>query len=209
MVVARTTMKMFNKHGRLWGLALWLGASVLIVSGGGALAHAADGHPARIHEGSCENIGKVDFQLTGVGASVDLNGAPLATPAAVNPADSFQVMVSETTLDAPMRDVVSGDHAVMVYDDDENMQAVACGNLGGAMDGDTLIAGLGEVRIPGHLGFAIFTPDGDKTHVELIIGHAMAPVSASGASMDHGGDMASMDMGGEEESHGAMATPTP
>src|SRR4051812_39973766 len=29
-----------------------------------ALAHEADGHPARIHEGSCEAIGRVIDQLT-------------------------------------------------------------------------------------------------------------------------------------------------
>ena len=42
-----------------------------------ARAHAADGHPARIHEGSCTATGPAADKLTGVGATVSLEGTPI------------------------------------------------------------------------------------------------------------------------------------
>ena len=54
--------------------------SVGLVMPGHTLAHAADGHPARIHEGSCEATGAAAEQLTGVGATVSLEGTPIAEP---------------------------------------------------------------------------------------------------------------------------------
>ena len=51
-----------------------------------------------------------------------------------------------------METLLSGAHAVMVYDSDEDLQAVACGNIGGAMMGDTLVVGLAEMGVPGHTG---------------------------------------------------------
>lgn len=165
--------------GHILLVSAWLAAMALIPSGGFALAHEADGHPAKIHEGSCDALGRVAFPLTGVGASVDLDENSIATPVAVNPDDTYQVMISETTLDAPFDDVTTGDHAVMLYDNDENMQAIACGNIGGALAGEMLITGLAEANVPGHVGFALFQPAGEQTVVTVIVGHAMAPVSAS------------------------------
>ncbi len=167
-----------------------------------ALAHAADGHPARIHQGTCESLGGAEAQLNGVGASVNLAQTPVATPQAINPQSAYQVMTSETTIQVPMATLLSGDHAVMIYNDDQAMQGIACGNVGGAMMGDTLVVGLAEMGTPGHTGFALFHPDGDQTDVTIVIGHALAPVSASGAaSGGQGGMDMSMDM--------SMATPVP
>jgi hypothetical protein len=164
------------------------------------LAHAADGHPARIHEGTCDALGNVSFSLTGVGASIDLDQQPLATPVPVNPATSYQVMTSESTIPVSLDTLLAGDHAVMIYNDDVSMQGVACGNVGGAMMGDTLVVGLAEMGVPGHSGFALFHPDGDQTEVTLLIGHALAPVSASGGMSGQSmGDMGTM----------VMATPAP
>ena len=122
------------------------------------------------------------FRLNGVGGSVDLDNAPVATPTAVNPDSAYQVMVSETTIDASLEDVLAAAHAVMIYESDEAMDAIACGNIGGALHGDTLITGLAEVGVPGHIGFALFRPDGERTSVSVIFGHGLAPISASGAS---------------------------
>jgi hypothetical protein len=135
---------------------------------------------------------------------------PIATPATVNPDSAYQVMVSESTIDSPLSDLLASNHAVMVYASDEDMTGVACGNIGGAMVGDTLITGLGEMGSPGHSGFAIFTPQGDKTNVELIIGHGLGGMaSMSGISGMSG--MSGMNMSGQENSNGMgnMATPTP
>lgn len=164
---------------------------------GNAAAHAEHGHPARIHQGTCENLQGVAYRLNGVGGSVDAEGAPVATPTAINPKTAFQVMTSDTVIDATVDDLLAGEHAIMIYESDDAMDAIACGNLGGAMNGDELIVGLGEARIPGHLGFALLTPDGDQTDVTVILGHAMAPVSAGGAVDDHDHD----DENGQADAH--------
>ena len=162
-------------------LAVALGATALLAGLSPALAHEEHGHPARIHEGSCEALGPVAFRLNGVGGSVDLDNAPVATPTAVNPDSAYQVMVSETTIDGTIEDLLAGEHAVMIYESDEAMDAIACGNVGGALNGETLVTGLAEAGVPGHIGFALFRPEGDQTDVLVILGHGLAPVSASGA----------------------------
>ncbi len=180
-----------------------------------AWGHAEHGHPARIHEGSCEDLGKVAYRLNGVGATVDLDNVPFEAPAVVNPDTAYQVMLSNSLIDSALDDLLAGDFAVMIYESDDDMNAISCGNLGGVMDGENLVTGLAEMGIPGHLGFAVFTPAGEQTEVEVIIGHALAPVSASGA-----GDLEHADDGhshtdsddhddAEDESHDAAATPAP
>jgi hypothetical protein len=201
--------------GRALAVTLVAGATLLGASGERVLAHEGHGHPARIHEGSCEALGPVSFRLNGVGAEVDLDNAPVATPTTVNPDTAYQVMLSETTIDGALDDLLAGEHAVMIYESDETMESIACGNLGGAMLDDALITGLAESGIPGHLGFATFTPDGDQTVVSIILGHAMAPVSASGVTADHDhpegeDDHAETSAEGEheeEDDHDAVATP--
>jgi hypothetical protein len=181
---------------------------VLGLSPGSSFAHAADGHPARIHAGTCQSLGPVDFSLTGVGASVDLDGNPIATPQAVNSDKAYQVMTSESTIATTIEELLASDHAVMLYDNDEDMQAIACGNVGGAMFGDSLVVGLGEAGTPGHVGFALFQPDGEQTDVTMFLGHAMSPVSAGGtmpAVTDMSGD--SSHQHESEASHEDMATP--
>lgn len=182
-----------------------------------ALGHAEHGHPARIHEGSCEALGRVAFRLNGVGASVDLDNAPLEVPAEVNPEKAYQVMLSDTLIDGSLEDLLAGDFAVMIYESDDDMTAISCGNLGGAMNGDSLVTGLAELGIPGHLGFAVFTPAGEQTEVEVLLGHALAPVSASGGGGDaehtaddgHSHDDSDDHADSEEDSHDTAATPAP
>ena len=168
-------------------------------------AHAEHGHPARIHNGTCESLQGVAFRLNGVGGSVDAEGAPVATPTTVNPSAAYQVMTSDTVIDAPIEELLSGDHAIMIYESDEAMEGISCGNIGGAMMGEELITGLAEMRIPGHLGFAMFTPDGDQTDVTIILGHAMAPVSAGGTVDDHEHSEGDADHDHEEAAHATPA----
>jgi hypothetical protein len=181
-----------------WGAAFLLSTAIAITGAGTASAHAADGHPAKIHEGTCKALGPVAFSLTGVGASVDLDDNPIATPQPVNEDAAFEVATSQTTIDTSFDDLLASDHAIMLYEDDDGMAAIACGNLGGAMMGDTLVVGLGESGMPGHVGFALLTPNGDKTDVTLLVGENLDPLSASGAeSHEH-----------NDEAEGEMATPS-
>jgi hypothetical protein len=189
-----------TKRNRLaWIIvSILLSAAVSMTGTGSEAAHAADGHPAKIHEGTCDALGPVAFSLTGVGASVDLDENPIATPQPVNADSAFEVATSQTTIDTSLDALLSGDHAIMLYEDDEGMAAIACGNLGGAMLGDTLVVGLGEAGMPGHVGFAILTPNGDKTDVTLLLGEDLTPLSAAGEEgHEH-----------EEQDESEMATPS-
>ena len=167
-----------------WLLALAVALAVIASGTGSALAHEEHGHPTRIHEGTCEELGPVAFRLNGVGGSVDLDNAPVATPTAVNSDAAYQMLTSETMIDGTIEELLAGDHAVMIYESDEVMDAIACGNVGGALNGNRLVTGLAEVGMPGHIGFALFRSQGDQTDVLVILGHGLAPISASGADAD-------------------------
>jgi hypothetical protein len=194
--MSNTMCPVLTRLGRYAALVLACGLS-LVVGSSATMAHAADGHPAKIHEGTCEALGPVAFSLTGVGATVDLDENPIATPQPVNADAAFGVETSQTTIDTTLEQLLSSDHAIMLYEDDEGMAAIACGNLGGAMLGDTLVVGLGEAGMPGHVGFAMLKPDGDKTDVTILLGKDLAPPSASGAEgHEH-----------EEGDEATMATP--
>jgi len=203
-----TAYNRFQRRLRI-AFAVSIGAAALFGGPHPALAHEEHGHPARIHEGSCQDLGPVAFRLNGVGGSVDLDNAPVATPAAVNPDSAYQVMVSETIIDGMIEDILNAGHAVMIYESDEAMDAIACGNVGGAMDGDTLVTGLAEAGVPGHTGFALFRPQGDQTAVTVILGHGLAPVSASGARAgeDHADEDEGVHEHENEENGHAAATP--
>ena len=189
-------------RGRLWAVGACLGAITALVGASSTLAHEAHGHPARIHEGTCEALGPAAFRLNGVGGSVDQDGSPIATPTAVNIPAAHEVVLSETLIEAPISDILGAEHAVMVYESDEEMTAITCGNVGGAMLGDTLITALAESGAPGHSGFAIFRSEGEATVVSLYIAHGLAELSAAGT----GADDHALD---EESDHGAEATPAP
>lgn len=186
----------------------------LSASTGSALGHSDHGHPARIHEGSCENVGRVAYRLNGVGGSVNLDNAPIAAPAEVNPDQAYEVMLSNTVIDGSLDDLLAGDYAVTIYESDDEMQSISCGNLGGVMNGETFIMGLGEAGQSGYLGFATFTSTGDQTEVELILGNDLAPRTAGAATAvpdDAGDGHADADStdhdDAEEEGHDVAATP--
>lgn len=206
-MTAKRAMR-FGRNGRRLALLAACGLLAGLAGGAPAIAHEADGHPARVHEGACEQLGPVAFTLTGVGASVDQSGAAIATPGPVNADSAFEITVSETTLDTPLEALLTDSYAVMVYESDEQMDAISCGNVAGAMMGDTLVAGLAELGVPGHSGFALLRPEGDQTIVTILLGENLAPVSAAGgtASGDEAADHASAE-GAEDDGHEAAATP--
>jgi hypothetical protein len=192
---------------RWWAAGAYVAAVVMLAGAGSTLAHEAHGHPARIHEGTCEALGPVAFRLNGVGGSVDQEGAPIATPIAVNVPAAHEVVLSETLIDASVADILATEHAVMVYESDEEMTAITCGNVGGAMLDDTLVTALQESGLPGHVGFAILRPEGEGTRVSLYLAHGLAALSAAeagGAEQAEGGADAHAH---EEDEHGAAATP--
>jgi hypothetical protein len=189
-----------------WILTLAVALGVVAAVAAPALAHEEHGHPARIHEGSCEALGPVAFRLNGVGGSVDIDNAAIATPTAVNPDAAYQVLISETTIDGTIEDLLAGEHAVQIYESDEVMDAIACGTVGGALSGSSLVTGLAEAGVPGHIGFALFRSEEDQTSVLVVLGHGLAPVSASGAAGENHADEDEATHDHAEDGH-AAATP--
>ncbi|MFM9107065.1 MAG: hypothetical protein ACKOWF_10255 [Chloroflexota bacterium] len=185
-----------------------------------AAAHAAHGHPARIHNGSCEDLKGVAFELNGVGGEVDVAGNPAPASEAVNPDTAYQVMMSRTAIDASIDDLLTEPRALMVYQSDEDLTAIACGNLGGLRMEGELAVGLAEINVPGHTGLAVFEEDAPapgKTTVTVYVGHALSPVSMGGSMKDgdgHGHDAEDAGHGDESGGHGdgdgdhAAATPS-
>jgi hypothetical protein len=193
MMASNITQRGKFQQRWLFSLAVALGVAAAVA--GPVLAHEEHGHPTRIHEGSCEALGPVDFRLNGVGGSVDQDNAPLGTPTAVNSDAAYQMLISETRIDGTIEDLLASEHAVMIYESDEAMDAIACGTVGGALSENTLVTGLAEAGVPGHIGFALFRSEGDQTVVLVVLGHGLAPVSASGAA---GEDHASEDEAAED-----------
>ena len=195
-------------RGRWWVVGAYVAVVVTLAGSGSTLAHEAHGHPARIHEGTCQSLGPVAFRLNGVGGGVDLEGAPIATPTAVNVPAAHEVVLSETLIDAPLTDILSGEHAVMVYESDEEMAAITCGNVGGAMLGETLVTALGESGVPGHVGFAVFRPEGGGTIVSLYLAHGLAELAATSTGTDDQVQGEANHTHEGEDDDGAAATPT-
>jgi plastocyanin len=124
-------------------------------------------HPAHIHSGTCAELGDVVLPLTDV-APIDgeSSGATSALP----------VKVSETTVDAPLQEIIDGGHAINVHlSADEIGTYIACGDIGGVVhtgenDSDQeLIVGLGELNDSGHTGVAWLGADGDQTNVAIML----------------------------------------
>jgi len=119
------------------------------------------------------------------------------------------VVLSETLIDTTIEDLLAAEHAVMVYESDEDLSAISCGNLGGAMLGNTLVTALGESGVPGHVGFAVFRPEGDGTVVSIYLAHGVSELSAAGTGADEYAKDEAGDQAHEEgDEHEAAATPT-
>lgn len=147
------------------------------------LAHEADGHPARIQRGACDNLGAVAYQLTGVGASITPDGTPIALPETVGAADAHSLQVSETTLDTSLSQLTKDPYAIVVYESDEAMEHIlACGNLGGVlaaqmpgmvMPGDVLTIWLPGTEGSSDVGVALLEANGTHAIVRLILAEGL------------------------------------
>lgn len=122
-------------------------------------------HPAHIHAGSCDQLGDVAVPLTDLAAPTgDMKGAETAHP----------VTISNTDVDMPLDELLSGDYAINVHESAEKIDVyIACGDIGGTTfteDGrEMLVIGLGELNDSGHTGVAWLGADGDKTEVAVIL----------------------------------------
>jgi hypothetical protein len=138
---------------------------------GHTLAHAADGHPARIHEGSCEATGAAADQLTGVGATVSLEGTPITEPEMTGAATAAGIDVSETTLAEALDHLTGEPHAIVLYESDQEMDhSIACGDIGGPTTADgTLAVWLSPTNGGEDQGLALLRPEGDNLTVTIYL----------------------------------------
>jgi hypothetical protein len=158
-------------------------AAGLAVSGGDmpARAHAADGHPARIQHGTCDQLGGVAYRLNGVGATVDADGTPIAGPMHLGAAAAVGLEASETDLKPSLTDLTKDAYAIVVYESDEAMNhIIACGNLGGllvapqmagmVMPGDELTIALAAQGGSGATGIALLrSEEGGTSSIRIFL----------------------------------------
>lgn len=147
-----------------------------------AAASRATGHPARIHDGSCDATGVVAEQLTGVGATVTREGTPIPAIEPTGSPMAFPIEISRTVIETRMSDLLESPHAIVVYaSDGATDEVIAYGNIGGAlmmqmpgiiMPGDELPVWLASKGSSGRSGVALLRLEvGGKTSVTIYLGY--------------------------------------
>jgi hypothetical protein len=183
---------------RRWTPAASLLAAVAagtLLVGGFAPVSAQDeeGHPAHIHEGTCDDLNpKPAFPLTNVsemgmmegmkeGASED-DDAAMEMSEPMGAETAFGVETSYTMVDAALEEIVEGGHAINLHESKENVEEyIACGDIGGRIEtgpgmdeGGTLVVGLGELNDSGYTGIAVLEGKGDQTEVIIYLAEGLS-----------------------------------
>ncbi len=171
------------------GLAMTGAAAVAQDASPVATMEAAGGqsHPAHIHSGTCDNLGDIVFPLSNVGVPQS-DATPMADEiggGAVGSEMALPAFVSITQLDASLEDILSGEHAINVHESEENIgNYIACGEIGGIQQGDTLYFGLRELNGSGYTGVGLISGDPDgSTNVVVYLSQ-----TGSGAADGAGGE---------------------
>jgi hypothetical protein len=148
----------------------------LVVAGSAPapMASPASGR-AGVYAGRCDQLGPLAFPLPSV------NAAPLTSPP-TTAGDLHPILVDHATLAVALDRLLASEHAIVLTSTAAPTQAIVCGNLGGARQGDGLIVGLAEQGDSGEVGFAVLTPAGNTTQVTLYLGSGLAPVSDRGGA---------------------------
>lgn len=135
-------------------------------------------HPAHIHAGTCETLGDVVVPLTDVTAIGD-------SSAAVGPASALPVELSVTRVDLPLQAIIDGGHAVNIHKSAEEIDVyIACGDIGGVIEDDSLVIGLGELNDSGNSGVAVLAADGEATNVTVYLTQSGAGASTAAAAQE-------------------------
>ena len=158
-----------------------------------AFAQEVDGYPARIHEGTCDAVGPVTDELTGVGAEIGPDGTAIPAAETAGAEMAVEIAISTTELETKLSDLVDTPHAIVVSESDEAMETVlACGNVGGAMimqmpgmamPGDELAVWLSPAGGSAFRGMALLRSEtvGAST-VTLFLAEELAPGDAAAAT---------------------------
>jgi uncharacterized cupredoxin-like copper-binding protein len=180
-----------NRSRTTW-LGVGVGMALLTAALGSTPVGAYEagaGHPAHIHNGTCETLGDVAFPLTDVGPEMMMDGTPMSVGEIMGAASAVPVEMSATTVDAKLADIVGGDHAINIHESAENIDKyIACGDIGGAIvigpgmdQGGTLLIGLRELNQSGYSGIAVLEGKGAQTEVFVYLAEGL---SAGAKTMD-------------------------
>lgn len=137
------------------------------------------GHPAHIHDGTCENLGSVVYPLNNVGApEVTVSPTDAASPPAAlettpipDEALGEEPIVAESTtmVDASLDDILAAEHAINVHESPENIQEyIACGDITGEPTDGMLEITLQELNDSGFSGGATLMDNGDGTTTVVV-----------------------------------------
>jgi plastocyanin len=172
-------------------------AGLFIVGGVGSAAQdatpaggSAHTHPAHIHLGTCSELDpNPAFSLTDVAPASNESGAE------ADSATAIPVERSVTMVDATVEDLRSGGYAINIHQSVEEIGTyIACGNLGGPIDGSgALVVGLGELNDSAHSGLAILAEEGGQTEVTVYLVEGPSGAATESANAASPGTAAAAD----------------
>jgi predicted lipoprotein with Yx(FWY)xxD motif len=145
-------------------IALLIGAMMAGWGPGAVRAEEEESHPAHIHSGSCgANLGDVVYPLDNVGGGT-MMGTPVSMQPAAGASDAIPVETSVTKVQTDLASLLAKPYAINVHESKENIgNYIACGNIGGSVEGSDLAIGLAELNDSGYSGVALLHDNGDGT----------------------------------------------
>lgn len=165
-------------------LAALMTVMALTLSAGTAGAQDEAAHPDHIHSGTCDKLGAIVWPLTSLGEGMTMDGTPMAAGQTVGQTeDIYPVEVGVTTVNAKLADIVASPHALNVHESAAKIQDyIACGNIGGTMQGDNLVIGLETQNNSGYSGVAVLHANGDQTVVTVYLAEGLSGEAAKSES---------------------------
>jgi hypothetical protein len=188
-------------------------AAGLVVSGGttSARAYTADGHPASIEHGTCDQLGGVAYRLNGVGATVTADGTPIAEPMQLGAEAAVGIEASQTDLKPSLTELTKNAYAIVVTETDQAMDSIiTCGDVGGllvapqmagmVMPGDELAIGLAPQGDSGATGIALLrSVEGGTSSLRIFLTEGRsekgAPAAPPGATPTNASPAAAEEVG--------------
>jgi hypothetical protein len=162
------------RHLVALGAALALLGSLSLSAGVAAQDGAEAPHPMHIHQGVCPAPGDVVVPLTDLAPAAE-------SEASEGVASAIPVEVSVTSVDLALADILAAEHSINAHESADAMDIyIACGDIGGAMIGDSLLAiGLAEQNASGHSGIALLNDNEDGTTTVSVYLMLSAPTGAT------------------------------
>lgn len=147
-------------------------------------------HPANIHEGTCDDLGDSAYRLfdvTEMEIEVEGNGTPTDEPVNTpedededgnntNREDEFAT--NTIVLDVALDDLRGEDYAIAIQESDEESDTyIACGEITGNVEDDTLLVPLEAMNNSGFSGEAALVANADgQTSVTI----SLSPIDEAG-----------------------------